>query len=299
MHNLPSLTGLRAFEVSARCGSFVLAGKELGVSSAAVSLQVKSLENHLGKKLFVRKGNRISLTDAGEVMYPKLAQAFGELSEATQVVRREKRSRQLVISVLPALAERWFLQKAIAFREETGIALDIRVQEDPIDFEREAIDIRLTYDSALYAGYRHLPLFSDVAIPVCTPAFWAQYSDPEGKLTNVPDAKLIHNNWGPSYASEPLWSEWRRAVGNDDAHFSDPGLCINDLSLAISAACQSAGVALVPSVLVQDTIASGLLVSPSANELAMTKDYVCILPNAKTENLTVRLFLKALNLSWS
>ena len=297
MRNLPSLNGLRAFETAARCGSFVLAGQELGVSSAAVSLQIKSLEAHLGKKLFVRKGNRISLTDAGEVMYPKLAHAFGELSEAAQVVRSERRSRQLVISLLPALSELWFLPKVIAFRKETGVALDIRVQEDPIDFEREAIDIRLTYGSALYAGYRHLPLFSDVAIAVCAPSFWSQYSDSEGTLKNVPDANLIHNNWGPSYASEPLWSDWRRETGIGDAQLSDPGLRINDLSLAISAAQQGAGVALVPSVLVENAIASGRLVSPSESVLSMKKDYVCVLPNAKVESPTVRLLLETLGLS--
>jgi LysR family glycine cleavage system transcriptional activator len=297
MHNLPSLNGLRAFEVAARCGSFVLAGQELGVSSAAVSLQVKSLEDHLGKKLFVRKGNRISLTDAGEEMYPKLARAFGELSEAAQIVRSNKRTRQLVVSVLPALSELWFLPKALRFRDKTGVPLDIRVQEDPIDFEREAIDIRLTYGSALYAGHRQLPLFSDVAIPVCSPAFWVQYSDPEGLLTNVPDAKVIHNKWGPSYASEPLWTDWRREAGSGGRTLSNPGLVVSNTSLAISAAKKEAGVALVPSILVKSDVASGYLITPTEITLAMKKDYVCIFPNARAEIRTVRLLLEFLGLS--
>jgi LysR family transcriptional regulator, glycine cleavage system transcriptional activator len=297
MHNLPSLNGLRAFEVAARCGSFVLAGQELGVSSAAVSLQVKSLEDHLGKKLFVRKGNRISLTDAGEDMYPKLARAFGELSEAAQIVRSNKRTRQLVISVLPALSKHWFLPKALRFRDETGVSLDIRVQEDPIDFEREEIDIRLTYGSAFYAGYRKIPMYSDDAVPVCAPSFWAQYGDPGGLLTNVPDAKLIHNKWGPSYASEPLWADWRRAAGSGGATPVSPGLTVSDMSLAIAAAKQEAGVALAASILVKSDIESGSLISPSAIALPMKKDYVCVLPNARAEVLTVRLLLEFLGLN--
>ena len=297
MHNLPSLNGLRAFEVAARCGSFVVAGEELGVSSAAVSLQIKSLEDHLGKKLFVRKGNRISLTDAGEEMYPKLARAFAELSDAAQIVRSSKRTRQLVVSVLPALSKHWFLPKALKFRDETGVSLDVRVQEDPIEFEREAIDIRLTYGSAFYAGYRKTPLFSDDAIPVCAPSFWAQYSDSAGLLVNIPDAKLIHNKWGPSYASEPLWADWRREAGSGEAAFTSPGLVVNDMSFAISAAKQDAGVALVASVLVKSDIGSGSLISPSRIALPMKKDYVCVFPNARAGFPTVRLFLEFFGLN--
>jgi LysR family glycine cleavage system transcriptional activator len=297
VHNLPSLNGLRAFEVAARRGNFVLAGEELGVSSAAVSLQVKSLEDHLGKKLFVRKGNRISLTDAGEEIYPKLARAFDELSKAADVVRGSKRNRQLVISVLPALSELWLLPKALNFQDQSGASLDIRVQEDPIDFEREAVDMRFTYESTLYAEYRQIALFSDVAIPVCAPSFWTQYSDPEGMLTNVPDAKLIHNKWGPSYASEPLWSDWRREARSGDAKLSNPRLAVSDTSLAISAARQEAGVALVPSILVKPEISSGSLISPSEITLPMKKDYVCVYPNARAEFSTFRLFLKFLDLS--
>jgi len=297
MHILPSLNGLRAFEVAARCGSFVLAGQELGVSSAAVSLQVKSLEEHLGKKLFVRKGNRISLTDAGEEIYPKLARAFGELSEAAQIVRRNKRTRQLVVSTLPALSELWLLPKALRFREQTGVSLDIRVQEDPIDFEREAVDLRLTYGSTFYTEYRQIPLFSGIAIPVCAPAFWEQYSDPEGLLVNVPDAKLIHNKWGPSFSSEPRWSDWRLKAGNRTSDPSDPGLIVSDLSLAVSAARQEAGIALIPSILVSSDISSGSLVSPSAINLPMKKDYACVFPNARAENPTFKMFLNFLGLN--
>ncbi|WP_420587493.1 LysR family transcriptional regulator [Ruegeria sp.] len=294
MHNLPPLTALRAFEAASRCGSFVLAGQELGVSSAAVSLQIKGLEDHLGKKLFLRKGNRISLTDAGEMMYPKLAEAFHALSDAVQIARDERPGRRLVVSVLPALSQRWFLDKAIAFRAQTNIPLDVRVQEDPIEFERDAIDVRLTYESTMYSGHVEMPLFSDVAVPVCSPEFWARYADPEGQLCHVPDATLIHNNWGPSYASEPLWRDWRKAAGWKEKQWTDPGFRTNDLSMAIALAHRGAGMALVPSALVTASITSGALLCPSQTRLPMKKDYVSVVPVARLENQTVRLFLDAI-----
>lgn len=290
MKSLPSLNGLRAFETAARCGNFVLAGEELGVSSAAVSLHVKSLEEHLGKKLFVRKGNRISLTDAGEEMYPRLARAFEELIEATQVAPSENRGRHLVISVLPALSERWFLPRVLAFRAQTGMSLDIRVQEDPIEFEREAVDLRLTYGSTFYPGYREATLFSGVAVPVCAPSFLSDHGDPDGSLRNVPDRHLIHNRWGPNYASEPNWSDWRRRAGWKSDVSPAPSLVFSDLSLAIATARQGAGVALVPSALIEGDLAEGTLVMPSEISLPMKKDYVCVYPHARADAPSVQAF---------
>ena len=297
MRNLPPLNGLRAFEAAARCGSFVLAGQELGVSSAAVSLQVKSLEEHLGKKLFLRNGNRISLTDAGEEIYPTLARAFREITETAQIMRNNKRARQLVISVLPSLSELWLLPKITKFKAQTGVSLDIRVEADPIDFARDAVDIRFTYGSKFYSDFKEVKLFSDVAIPVCAPSLWEQFSDTDGTLENIPDAMLIHNKWGPSYSSEPRWTDWRLKAQSKMVEFSDPGFIISDTSLAISLARQGAGICLVPSRLVATELTSEVLMSPSYISLPMKKDYVCIFPNARAEYPVLQVFLEFLGLS--
>ncbi len=80
MEKLPPLNAVRAFEVAARTGSFTLAATELGVSSAAVSQQIRNLEDWFGKQLFMRNGNRIALTDAGHAIYPQTAHALGEIA---------------------------------------------------------------------------------------------------------------------------------------------------------------------------------------------------------------------------
>ena len=275
---LPPLNGLRAFEAAARCGSFVLAGQELGVSSAAVSLQVKNLEAHLGKKLFVRSGNRISLTDAGENIYPTIARAFAQISESAQFVRGSRRARQLTISTLPSLSELWLLPKTLDFRKKHKIPVEIRVQQDPIDFTRDSIDIRFTYGSTFYSDHKEIILFRDEAIPVCSPAIWERYRDPHRTLERVPDAFLIHNKWGPSYSSEPSWKEWRAKAQLKAPEFTDSGLVISDTSLAISAAKKGAGFALVPSTLVRCDLATGSLLAPSKISIPMKKDYVCVFP---------------------
>jgi DNA-binding transcriptional LysR family regulator len=111
LKNLPPLNALRAFEVAARTGSFVQAGVELGVTAAAVSLQVKTLEEHLDKRLFQREGNRIVLTDAGRELYPRLGQALSEIAELAADLRGGQDRKRLVVSVLPSLADLWLVPK--------------------------------------------------------------------------------------------------------------------------------------------------------------------------------------------
>jgi LysR family glycine cleavage system transcriptional activator len=293
MYNLPPLNALRAFEAAARSGSFVQAGQELGVSSAAISLQVKSLEQHLGKNLFFRKGNRIFLTDSGEAIYPKAAKAFGHLSDISLLVQNHSARPQLSISVLPALSELWLLPKAIQFRQEFGISLALSVDNDPIDFIQNGTDLRITYGSAYYEGYRTLPLFTDVAIPVCASSFWQRHWDAEGNLSNVPDSLLIHNAWGRNYSTEPSWAQWMKANSGKVSSINKE-LVISDISLAIAAARNGTGIALVPKSLAADDLRKGALIAPCSTELKMKKAYVCIFANARSQYLILQQFLEFL-----
>lgn len=297
MRKLPPLNSLRAFEAAARFGSFVLAGQELGVSSAAVSLQVKSLEENLGKKLFLRQGNRILLTDAGTGLYPTIGNALDEISGATQALRRVRHSRQLVISVVESFAGLWLMPRVAQFAPDKRVTLDIRVQNDPIDFANDAVDLRLTYGSAYYPGYQEHVLFSDVAIPVCSPQFWENHQDPSGDLSNVPHDKLIHVNWGRAYSSNPAWAAWFKRAGTSNLELDPPGLIISDLSLAVDAARSSLGIVLVPSKLVEQDIIAGTLIAASETSLEMAKPYVCIFPNARADYSMLRLFLDHLGVS--
>ena len=197
------LNALRSFECAARCGGFVLAGKELGVSSAAVSLQVKNLESYYGKKLFLRLGNKISLTDAGEAIYLDVAAALQQLSRTAEKLKKSRKPGYFVISVLPGLSELWLLPKLQQLIETLGVSLDIRVENDPIEFEQGAVDLRLTYDARYYKEYYQTKIFTDVATPTCSPAFWDRYGSDDGTFDAVPAKYFLQNHRGPAYASEP------------------------------------------------------------------------------------------------
>ena len=104
---LPPMNALKAFEAAARTGGHVTAAAELGVSPAAVSQQVKNLEAYFGKKLFNRHNNRITLTDAGQVVFSDANRALSSLTEMTNRLFDDSYSPRLVISLLPSLASRW------------------------------------------------------------------------------------------------------------------------------------------------------------------------------------------------
>ncbi|MEM7215736.1 MAG: LysR family transcriptional regulator [Pseudomonadota bacterium] len=113
MSNIP-LNAMRAFEAAARTGSFTAAGRELGVSSPAISQQVKHLEDLWNQALFIRQGNRLSLTDAGQAAYPQLAQAMGNLTALSDKMQsNEPRKTRLVLSAPHSVAETWLAEKRL------------------------------------------------------------------------------------------------------------------------------------------------------------------------------------------
>src|SRR5687768_9538121 len=149
--SLPPLNALRAFEAAARTGSYVAAAEELRVSPAAVSQQVRNLEEFLGKKLFTRFNNRVVLTDAGQIVFAGSADALQSISALTeQVVSGRARSR-LVISVITSVAERWLEPRLAAFAlREKALRFELRVEGDPVDFARYNIDLRICYGTNQY-----------------------------------------------------------------------------------------------------------------------------------------------------
>jgi LysR family glycine cleavage system transcriptional activator len=281
MPDLPPLNALRTFEVAARTGSFVQAGAELGVTSAAVSQQVRLLEHHLDKRLFVRQGNRLTLTDAGRAIYPRLEQAFGDLAALTAQIRKTPSRKRLVVSALPSLAELWLVPHLRGAPVEVGI--DIRVNDDPVSFARDGIDLRLTYGAELYPDHHVQTLFSDRIVPVAAPGIC-----PPGGLAALPDSALVHTDWGPSFVTQPSWAAWMARARMDRLPDPAAGLWVGQTNLAVIAAREGLGVALVPSRLAERDIVAGRLQIVDDRALPMASDYVLIRPHALGRRTALR-----------
>ncbi|KUJ77280.1 LysR family transcriptional regulator [Ruegeria profundi] len=295
---LPPLNSLKAFEATVRLGGFTSAADELGVSPAAVSMQVKKAEEFLGKTLFRRTHNSLLLTDAGRSYYPAIAEALMGISTVTdQLLETEARSR-IVISTIQSLAEIWVVPAVSRFRKHyPGTGIELRIEPDPVDLLRTQADIRITYESHLYPQHSSVPMFRDTAYPYCTRDFYNRYIA-KGGIAAVPDNLLIHTDWGEQYASHPTWAGWFRAEGVAKTPDMRKGLRAGGAAVAFALAVQGAGIALVPKFLTDAKPDKDQFTFPARRGLPLPYDYFAITPRtdaATAAGQRERLVKKMLN----
>lgn len=266
------LNAMQAFEAAARNGSFVAAAESLGVTAAAVSQQVKLLEDRFAKQLFHRRANGVELTDAGRELFLRVAAAFAELAEAATQVQTATSRPRAVISVIPSVGELWLLPRLAELADRTGIRI-IEESPDPIDFAARGVDIRITYGAVAYPGHAAEVLFHDRMLPVAAPGLATLLS---GDVGGAADALLIHTAWGPTYANPQSWGQWRDAMGSERQPDAGKGLTVDRLVIAATAARQGLGVALLPESLAAADLARGALVAVGPAAAQMPQPYVMI-----------------------
>ena len=255
---LPPLNALKAFEAAARHLSFTKAAAELNVTPAAVSHQVKGLEDLLGLRLFRRRTRALYLTDAGQAALPLLGEGFDRLAEAVEQMRAFCESGVLTISVSPSFGAMWLVPRLERFRaRHPEIEIRIDGTDRRVDLARDEADVALRYGPGGYDGLRVERLFGQLNTPVCSPALL------RGKkaLRRPKDLRhqtLLHIDWKDAEAS---WRMWLLAAGLDDI---DPtrGPRFTLESMAVQAALDGQGVALVGDKLVADELAAGRLLRP-------------------------------------
>jgi len=268
----PPLNALKAFEAAARCGGYVAAGRELGVSPAAVSRQVRNLEDWLGRRLFTRLNNRVVLTDAGRVAADEAARALGRLARLGQRLGAGPARARLVLSVVPSLAERWVVPRLVEFLpRHPELGLDLRVEDDPVDFAGNEIDLRVCYGAQLYPEHAATELARDRVLPLCTPDFWENHgrAGPAG----IADKRLIHTDWGPGFGSHPGWAEWFAAAGIPRRPDRDQGHRAGMSALALDFAAAGLGLALGQRLMAAGDLASGRLIAPADPALPLGQSY--------------------------
>lgn len=288
MDRLPPLNAIRAFEVAARAGSFTLAASELGVSSAAVSQQIRNLEGWFGKQLFVRSGNRIALTDAGHAIYPQTARALGDIAAIGRRMLEGGVRTRLVVSVPFSLAELWLAPRlALLLDAFPHMAIDVRAEDDPVDLARQNIDLRISYGDYHYPGLRMVRLVHDEVLPVCAPEFWRRHGDGTASLDDLHESMFIHTNWGPNYASHPSWADWFEAAGTSRSPDPSHGRRVGLSSLAIASARLGLGIALGQRVMASDDIAAGRLIALSTTSVRLGHPYCAFMPPAKADRADI------------
>ena len=255
---LPSLNSLRAFEASARHLSFTKAAQELHVTAAAVSQQVKVLEEFLGVVLFNRVRGRLILTDRGRESVPRVTEAFDKLADVILGLKSDECKGVLTVIVAPSLAAKWLVPRLNRFQKACP-DIDLRIvgTADVVDFHKGSIDIAICYGNRSYTGLLTQTLFPIQVFPVCSPKLL--HGDyPIRSVNELRPHTLLH--FLPAeYEGCPTWKSWLAAAGAEGIEWWR-GPQFSQSSLMLDAAIAGHGVALAKEPLARIDLSAGSLV---------------------------------------
>ncbi|GAA0417230.1 transcriptional regulator GcvA [Cocleimonas flava] len=291
--HLPPLTALRTFEAVARLKSFTKAANELYVTRAAVSHQIKNLEDYLGFQLIHRQTRSIALTPAAEAALPKLREGFNNLSDAVHLMSSHQTNENLTVWMAPSFASKWLVPRLHSFSLKypeidmqisgtTGLvdAEDGNVSMEEI-FRANNVDVAIRFGSGNYPGCAVDKLFSVKAIPMCSPDL---LNNPDKPLKTPEDLKfhtLLHDN--TDYKGRPEWKPWLKHAGVTGVKV-DRGLRFNHVSLAMDAAIDGQGVLMGIEMLARSDIEAGRLCQPFDLSLPLERSYYVIRPESMDSN---------------
>jgi LysR family glycine cleavage system transcriptional activator len=303
MTRLPPLNSLRAFEAAARHMSVKRAAAELSVTPAAVSHQIRSLEDYLGVPLFRRQHRALELTDAARACLPKLREGFDCLVKAVDVLRAQKGMGMLTVSAPPSFGARWLmprLHRFLAAHPEIDVRVSTRVrpaseygkgdvaERAAVDAWLADSDIAILYGRGDYPGFKVDKLLPLTVTPICSPKLMSG----EKPLTRPEDLRhhvLLHDETGNLYDGESFWEVWFTAAGVsgiDTRH----GTRFSHAVLAFEAAIEGLGVVATMPVLAAADLHAGRLVTPFALRAPLTSAYHVVSSQAAATRPEVAAF---------
>ncbi len=284
---LPPLTALRAFEAAARHMSFAKAADELFVTPAALSYQIKQLEEHLEVQLFRRLNRAVELTEAGLALQPGVTDGFTALREAVRQVARLKNQNELTITAGPAFTAKWLAPRFFRFADaHPELELRFVASLRPMDFHRDGIDAAIRFGvedpQRLYSEV----LAEEWMTPVCSPAM-AEQVRAAGRVDTV---QLLHDESIETLAPAPDWRRWAELTGDkiDWAH----GAHFSNADHAIDVALEGGGIALGRIVLVQRYLEAGRLVAPFPRAMWAGAQYRFVCPQGDETHPRICTLLK-------
>ena len=169
---LPPLNALRAFETAARHMSISQAANELRVTPAAISHQIRILEDHVGLPLFIRNGRGLALTDAGSAGLRDLREGFARLGAAMDAIDLLGEAGVLSISVAPSFAAKWLLPRLDCFQSaHPEIDVHVSASMELANFVKDGVDLAIRYGAGRYSDVSVERLLAESVVPVCSPEF--------------------------------------------------------------------------------------------------------------------------------
>lgn len=283
---LPPLTALRAFEAAARHMSFAKAAEELNVTPAALSFQIKSLEEHLGQPLFIRLNRAVELTEAGRALSPGASEAFETLTSAWRTARRTGDDHHLTVTSGPGFTSFWLAPRLFSFaRSHPDIQLRLSATLKVLDFSRDGIDVAIRFGAGSDEGNYTRPLCRDWVTPMVSPALAERLKTPEdlARLT------LLIDETTERVDSSISWRAWKAAAGLGTEE--QPSVSFNTPDLAVGAAISGAGVLLGRFSLTDQAVRDGRLVMPFDLTIRSEFQYRIVCPLGTETRPNISAFL--------
>jgi LysR family glycine cleavage system transcriptional activator len=287
-NRLPPLKALRAFEASARQLSFTRAAEELFVTQAAISHQIKSLEEHLGIKLFMRKNRALLLTEEGQSYYLDIKDIFTSINDATERLLNRGAKGAITVSSQASFAIQWLVPRLTTFNAlHEEIDVRIKAVDQPENSLTEDVDVAIYYGRGRWPNIHADKLHTEYIIPVCSPLL-AQENTVNGKQAllsydDLSEHTLLHDT------SRKDWKRWFKQVGVKAANVNH-GPIFSHSAMVLQAAVHGQGVALAYSVLAKPEIDSGRLICPFNDVLVSKNAYFIVCRESQQDNPKISAF---------
>ena len=276
---IPSVTALVEFEAVARHASFTLAADELGVTQAAVSRQVKFLEETLGTRLFNRLHRSIELTEEGEALYLVVAESMQKIAGVFDRLASGPVQQELVLAATSAFSHFRLLPRLASLRDvQPNLQLRLSTQMFTADLRPKEIDIAVRFGNGRWGDGTATLLFDEEVFPVCSPK-WVELRGAPESLQDIANAVLIESD----STSEGWmgWEEWFHALDLRPVRLNFALRC-SLYTDAIEAARFGQGIALGWGRLVHDLIEAGELVRLPVASLKVSDSYYVVVPHGRT-----------------
>ena len=263
------LNALRTFEAVASRLSFAEGARALNVSPAAVSSQIRALEQRLNQPLFHRRGRQITLTEAGRHLLPGVQRGLAELRRALQAISQDRSEGALNVSMMPSFLQKWLMPRLAEFNMlQPHIDLRIHADNTPVDFEQSDFHAAIRFGGGKWAGLRSEKILDDWILPVCSPRL-VRAIGPIATVEELQQRDLL-------YVESEIWDAWFRVLGESGRDKRWP--LLNDSLSILMAAEQGQGIALSRWSLVARDIAAGRLVRPIDNVVQTDWSYYFVAP---------------------
>lgn len=254
--DLPPLRALTAFEAAARLGSFRMAAGELNITRSAVSHQVKALEQRLNIQLFHRDARRAELTQAGQLYFPAVRDAFDQIEMQTRAMRPSTTDNDLTLQVYVTVALKWLIPRLHDFEKRyPEMRVRLSTTYSDWDYNDQHADAGFVLTRSRDAGHYARTLFRAHLTPVCSPEL---LKGPNAIRTpqDLKKHKLLY-----VYTADEDWHIWLQAAGVGHVKLSDR-LAFDSYLLAQEAAIEGRGVAMTFGPFATEELKSGRLVQP-------------------------------------